>query len=139
MNRWWRLALLYGGALALATFALEWLDLQHGLKRWSTSAYVVAVAMGFAALGLWVGNRLTARPRGRFERNTAALATLGISEREAEVLDLLAEGCANKVIARRLGISPNTVKTHIQRVYEKLSVESRTQAIAKARELMILP
>lgn len=134
-----RLVLIYGLALALAAFALEWLDLQHGLRRWSTSAYVVAVAVGFAALGLWVGNRLTARPRESFERNDRALAALGISEREAEVLDLLAEGCANKVIARRLRISPNTVKTHVTKLFEKLEAGNRTEAVGKARQHRILP
>ncbi len=52
---------------------------------------------------------------------------------------MLAAGHANKVIARRLDISPNTVKTHVARLYEKLEVASRTQAIGKARALDILP
>lgn len=139
MSRWWRPALLYGCALAAAAFALEWLDLQHGLKRWSTSAYVVAVAIGFAALGLWVGNRLTAKPRPPFARNEAVIKTLGISTREIEVLDLLAEGCANKVIARRLEISPNTVKTHVTSLFAKLEANNRTEAVGKARAHSILP
>jgi DNA-binding NarL/FixJ family response regulator len=139
MTRVWRPALLYGVALAAAAFALEWLDLQHGLRRWSTSAYVVAVAIGFAALGIWVGNRLTARPRPPFERNVAALASLGISAREIDVLELLAEGCANKVVARRLGISPNTVKTHVTSLFEKLEANNRTEAVGKARMHRILP
>ena len=101
--------------------------------------YVLCVALVFAALGIWLGNRLTPRPRGAFERNVQALAELGISPREAEVLDLLAEGYANKVIARRLAISPNTVKTHVARLFEKLDAQSRTQAIGKARALELLP
>ena len=90
------------------------------------------------AFGIWVGNRLTARPRQAFARNDAAIASLGISARECEVLEMLAAGHANKVIARRLDISPNTVKTHVARLYEKLEVASRTQAIGKARSLDIL-
>jgi DNA-binding NarL/FixJ family response regulator len=139
MTRWWRPALLYGIALAAAAFALEWLDLQHGLKRWSTSAYVIAVAVGFAALGLWAGNRLTAKPKPPFERNLAVIATLGISAREVEVLELLSEGYANKVIARRLGISPNTVKTHVTSLFQKLEASNRTEAVGKARLHRILP
>jgi predicted ArsR family transcriptional regulator len=46
---------------------------------------------------------------------------------------------ANKAIARRLDISPNTVKTHVARIYQKLAVASRTQAVQKARTLDILP
>ena len=56
-----------------------------------------------------------------------------------EVLDLLASGAANKVIARRLGISPNTVKTHVARLFEKLEAANRTEAIHKALALDILP
>jgi ATP/maltotriose-dependent transcriptional regulator MalT len=74
-----------------------------------------------------------------FAKNHSAIASLGISNRECEVLEMLAAGHANKVIARRLEISPNTVKTHVARLFEKLEVASRTQAINKARELEILP
>lgn len=131
--------LLYGAVLAAGAFAIEWLDFKHTGREISTGLYVLAVALLFAGLGVWVGNRLTAKSRSAFTRNDAAIASLGLSGRECEVLELLASGCSNKIIARRLAISPNTVKTHIQRVYEKLEVENRTKAAAKARELMILP
>ena len=134
-----RLVLLYGSALAVLALLVEWMDWRHATRSLPTAAYVVAVALLFAAIGAWLGNRLTPRPRGPFAPNMAALATLGISEREREVLALLAEGCANKVIARRLAISPNTVKTHVARLFEKLEVESRTQAIDRARSLELLP
>lgn len=134
-----RLVLVYGIALAALTFLLEWLDYKHAVHAWSTEFYVAVVALVFVALGIWVGNRLTARPRLAFSRNDAAMASLGISTRECEVLEMLAAGHANKVIARHLKISPNTVKTHVARLYEKLEVASRTQAISRARELDILP
>jgi DNA-binding NarL/FixJ family response regulator len=135
-----RLILLYGAALAALALLVEWMDWRHASRDWPTAFYVVAVALLFAALGAWLGNRLTPRPRtGPFVRNQAALSSLGISAREVEVLDLLAEGCANKVIARRLSISPNTVKTHVARLFEKLGADCRTQAIARARSLDLLP
>jgi DNA-binding NarL/FixJ family response regulator len=134
-----RLALFYGIALAALAFLLEWLDYKHAVHAWTTEFYVTCIAVIFVALGIWVGNRLTARPREGFARNDAAIASLGISARESEVLEMLAAGHANKVIARRLDISPNTVKTHVARLYEKLEVASRTQAISKARSLDILP
>ncbi len=134
-----RSILLYGIALAAAAFLLEWLNYRHVVHRWSTEFYIVCIAVIFVALGIWIGNRLTARPRQAFARNDAAIAALGLSARECEVLEMLAAGHANKVIARQLDISPNTVKTHVARVYEKLSVASRTQAIQKARALDILP
>jgi ATP/maltotriose-dependent transcriptional regulator MalT len=74
-----------------------------------------------------------------FERNEAALKTLGVTEREVAVLELLASGSSNKDIARQLDISPNTVKTHIASLFAKLAVQRRTQAIQKARELGLLP
>lgn len=135
----WRLILAYGVALAAIAFLLEWLDYKHAIHAWSTEFYIACIAVIFVALGIWVGNRLTARPRQVFARNDAAIASLGISARECEVLEMLAAGHANKVIARRLDISPNTVKTHVARLYEKLEVASRTQAIGKARSLDILP
>lgn len=136
----WRTWLPYGGALAIVAFLLEWVDYKHTTSQWSTSFYIVMVALLFALLGVWVGNRLTARPRGPdFERNAEAIAALGISPRESEVLELLAEGHSNKVIARQLDISPNTVKTHIARLFEKLDARSRTGAIGNARSLQILP
>ena len=55
------------------------------------------------------------------------------------MLDLLAAGQSNKEIARSLGVSPNTVKTHILHLFEKLEVQRRTQAISKARELRLVP
>lgn len=131
--------LLYGIGLAAAAFLLEWLNYKHLVHRWSTEFYVVCIAVICVALGIWVGNRLTARPRQPFARNDAAITALGLSVRECEVLEMLAAGHANKVIARRLDISPNTVKTHVARVYEKLAVASRTQAVQKARTLDILP
>ena len=51
----------------------------------------------------------------------------------------LAAGESNKEIARRLGISPNTVKTHLARVFEKLGVQRRVQAIEQARLLALIP
>ncbi len=125
--------------MAVLVFLLEWLDFKHSVHGWTTHVYVGCVAVLFVFVGIWVGNRLTAHPRQQYVRNDAALASLGMSAREYEVLELLAAGHANKVIARRLAISPNTVKTHVARVFEKLEVASRTQAIHRARALDILP
>ena len=69
----------------------------------------------------------------------AALKSLGVTEREFAVLELLAAGRSNKEIARDLGVSPNTIKTHILHLFEKLQVQRRTQAIQKARELRLVP
>jgi len=61
-----------------------------------------------------------------------------ISERELEVLRLMAEGLSNQQIADRLFISLSTAKNHVHNILEKLNVQGRTQAIAQARELKLL-
>jgi DNA-binding NarL/FixJ family response regulator len=55
------------------------------------------------------------------------------------VLHEIAAGRSNKEIAQRLNVSPNTVKTHVGQLFEKLGARRRTDAIAKARELGIVP
>jgi LuxR family maltose regulon positive regulatory protein len=62
-----------------------------------------------------------------------------LSERELEVLDLIAKGLSNKQIASRLFLSQNTIKAHTHTIYQKLGVNSRTQAVASAKSLEILP
>jgi LuxR family maltose regulon positive regulatory protein len=62
-----------------------------------------------------------------------------LSERELEVLQLIAEGLTNREIASRLLLSVNTVKAHARNIYGKLDAHNRTQAVARARALGILP
>lgn len=84
--------------------------------------------------------RLARRPASAtFEKNEAALAALGITQREHAVLELLATGKSNKEIAQKLGVSPNTIKTQVASLYQKLEVQRRTQAVQKARELALIP
>ena len=66
-------------------------------------------------------------------QHTAATAqpTENLSEREQQVLDLLSQGLMYKEIAEKLGISYETVHTYIRRIYEKLQVRTRTEAVAK--------
>jgi LuxR family maltose regulon positive regulatory protein len=61
-----------------------------------------------------------------------------LTERELEVLHLLADGLSNKEIGDRLVIAPSTVKQHLKNIYGKLDVHSRTQAVARGRELALL-
>ena len=132
--------LIYGTAMALVALAAEALETGNALGILPTSLFVLAVALLFAALGMWLGVQLVPRAApSSFVRNEQALKALGISPRECEVLVLLAEGASNKLIARRLSISPNTVKTHVSRLLEKFDAQSRTQLVSNARQLRVLP
>lgn len=135
-----RMILIYGLLLAGAAFALQWLEYQYILKIYPTEIYILLIALTFVSLGVWIGIKLTAKKRtSPFSQNIAGLKSLGISPRELEVLEIIAKGQSNKEIARTLGISPNTIKTHIAHIYEKLAVDRRVLAIEKAKELHFIP
>lgn len=135
-----RRVLIYGAALAAGALALQWLELQFWTRAHPGGFYLALVAAAFLGLGVWVGARLfRAAPAAPFEPNLQAQASLGITEREYEVLLLLAAGRSNKEIAGNLHVSPNTVKTHVARLLEKLGAARRTEAILRARELALLP
>ena len=62
-----------------------------------------------------------------------------LSQRELEVLQLLAAGASNQEIAAALVLAPGTVKLHVSHILSKFGVKSRTQAILRARDLALLP
>ena len=131
---------LYAFAHVALAFVLEWLEYRYLMRTLPVSGVVSLVALVFIVLGIWVGLRLARREApGPFEINDKALAALGVSEREYAVLEQLATGQSNKEIARSLGISPNTVKSHVAHLYTKLSVSKRTEAVNRARELRLIP
>jgi len=79
-------------------------------------------------------------PRGAVPADAAAQPLVEpLSERELEVLQLLAEGVSNREIGRRLFISLPTVKSHTGSIYGKLGVHDRERAVTRARELALLP
>ncbi|MDI6024012.1 response regulator transcription factor [Leucobacter sp. UT-8R-CII-1-4] len=92
-------------------------------------AAIRAAAAGETALAPAIAGRLLARMRS---------PQPVLSARELEVLQLVADGSSNGVIASRLHISDATVKSHLVHIYTKLEVSSRTAAVAKARELGVL-
>lgn len=102
------------------------------LKDAPPDALVDAVhraARGETVLAPVVADRLLARLR-----NPAPV----LSARELQVLRQVAQGCSNREVAKQLFVSEATVKTHLVHVFEKLNADSRTGAVARARELGLL-
>lgn len=137
---------LLGGVLIVVLRLVEYryLVLEHSLE-----IYGGIVAALFSALGIWLGLKLTKTKEtvvvrevpvvGPFVRNEARLGELGITPREFEILEALAQGHSNREIAERLFVSENTVKTHAARLFEKLQARRRTQAVQRAKEAGLIP
>jgi DNA-binding NarL/FixJ family response regulator len=105
--------------------------LLKGADRGELARAIRAVASGEAIFGPAVARRLmTFFADAR--RTTAAFPEL--SDREREVLELVARGLSNQAIVDRLGISPKTVRNHVSNIFSKLRVQDRAEAIVRARE-----
>lgn len=139
---------LLGGVLIAGLKLIEyrWLVVEH-----SVEIYGALVAAVFAAVGIWLGLRLT-RPKetvvvrevlveapASFTRDDRRLESLGITPRELEILELIAQGLSNREIAERVNVSENTVKTHSSRVFMKLGARRRTQAVQLGKDLRLIP
>lgn len=111
------------------------------------------IALLFTGLGIWLAIKLTKpkvekvveekivyiKDNSDFTINESALQQSGISKRELEVLQLMADGFSNQEIADKLFVSLSTVKTHTSSLFEKLDVRRRTQAIEKAQRMQLIP
>ena len=135
--------LLYGIALAALTGILKFIEYRFLVRDLSLEFYLGTAAVLFTGLGVWVGLRLTRRKviiaNPDFRLKEPELQRLGISKREYEVLELIAQGLSNQEIAERLFVSLSTVKTHSSNLFMKLDARRRTQAIHRAKELGLLP
>lgn len=136
----WKQLVGYGALLAAGTLALQWLDYQRLVLMHAGDIYLFLVAATFLVLGIVLGVRVfAAQAPVVFDGNPKARQALGLSARELEVLHELAAGRSNKEIAAYLHVSPNTIKTHVARLFEKLDARRRTEAIHRARALGIVP
>jgi NarL family two-component system response regulator LiaR len=138
-----RTILLYGLSMAALIMLLKIVEYRFFLfGDLGVEFFVGFIALLFTSLGIWVGWKLTHRPSivhdPNFRPDAAALEKLGISTREREVLDLIAQGLSNKEIAEKLFLSPHTVKSHSSSLFIKLNARRRTEAIKKAKELGII-
>lgn len=143
--------LLYGLLCGVLIAGLQFVEYRWLVMQHSVEIYGGLVAAIFAALGIWLGLRLTRRPErivvrevlvpapAQFERDERQVASLGLTPRELEILQLIAEGLSNREIAARVFVSENTVKTHSSRVFDKLGARRRTQAVQRGKELRLIP
>jgi NarL family two-component system response regulator LiaR len=137
---------LCGGVLIVILKLIEYrfLVIQHSIE-----IYGGLIALLFAVLGIWLGLKLTKNKETVIVRevpapqfftlNETRLRELGITRRELEILELIANGLSNREIAEKLFVSENTVKTHSSRLFDKLSARRRTQAVQMGKELGLIP
>jgi ATP/maltotriose-dependent transcriptional regulator MalT len=140
---------LLGGVLIAV---LRWSEYQFLVIDHSVEIYAALVAALFSGLGIWLGVRLT-RPRSPVAMEQAAPLPapapflsddkkrddLGITRREMEILELVAQGLSNREIAEKLFVSENTVKTHCSRAFDKLGARRRTEAVQLGKRAGLLP
>jgi NarL family two-component system response regulator LiaR len=149
-----RRILLYGLAGGGLLVLLKVLEYQYFVRAYPGEVYGGLVAVIFSAVGLYFGLRWS-RSRemrevvvikevrvsegGPFALDAGKLKELGITPREHEILGLIATGQSNREIGERLFVSENTVKTHSSRLFQKLGVNRRVQAVLRGRELGLIP
>lgn len=137
-----RTVIIYGLAMGILFALLKYLEYNYLVRNIPLELYIGVIAIGFAALGIWAGQKL-AKPKivklgPDFEIDLKEVERLGISKREYEVLELIAEGLSNQEIADRLFVSTSTVKTHTSNLFAKLDARRRTQAVQIAKELHLI-
>ena len=149
--------LMLGAASGLLIAAMRYAEYRFLVIDHSIEIYGALVAAAFAAVGIWLGQFLT-RPSvvvrevavevpvevrvpiaAPFVLDTTRVQELGVTPRELEVLQLIAEGLSTREMAERLCVSENTVKTHCSRVFDKLGVKRRTQAVQAGKQFGLLP
>jgi DNA-binding CsgD family transcriptional regulator len=146
-----RHVLLYGLLAGVLIAVLQFIEYRWLVIEHSFEIYGGLIAAIFAGLGIWLGLRLT-RPKetivvrevvindsAPFVRDDRKVDALGLTPRELEILQLMADGLSNREIAERVFVSENTVKTHSSRVFDKLGARRRTQAVQLGKSLRLIP
>ncbi len=144
--------LIYGLCGGLLIVGLKLIEYRFLVVEHSIEIYGGLIALFFAAVGIWLGLKLTKKKEvlvvkevpvpaasQPFALNEERLKHLGITKRELEILELIAQGMSNREIAEKLFVSENTVKTHSSRLFDKLSARRRTQAVQIGKEMGLIP
>jgi len=141
--------LIYGLCGGILIVVLRLIEFRFLVVEHSIEIYGGLIAALFAGLGIWLGLKLTKKKEvvvvkevpvsQPFALNEQRLKDLGITRRELEILELIAQGLSNREIADKLFVSENTVKTHSSRLFDKLSARRRTQAVQIGKEMGLIP
>ena len=143
--------LIYGLCGGVLIVVLRLIEFRFLVVEHSLEIYGGLIALLFATLGIWLGLKLTRKKEvvvvkevpvpatQPFALNEERLKDLGITRRELEILQLMAQGMSNREIADKLFVSENTVKTHSSRLFDKLSARRRTQAVQIGKEMGLIP
>jgi DNA-binding CsgD family transcriptional regulator len=146
-----KVVLLYGLAGGVLIAVLRTVEYRFVVVEHSIEIYGAVIAIVFAAVGVWLGLTLTNAKAPRavplvqtpaappFAPDDARVAALGITPRELEILQHIAMGKSTREIADGLFVSENTVKTHSSRLFGKLNVRRRTQAVHVGKQLGLIP
>jgi DNA-binding CsgD family transcriptional regulator len=142
---------IYGLCGGLLIVALRLVEYRFLVVEHSVEIYGGLIALLFAGLGIWLGLKLTRKKEvvvfrevavsaaAPFALDEGKLRELGVTRRELEILELIANGMSNREIAEKLFVSENTVKTHSSRLFDKLNAKRRTQAVQIGKELGLIP
>jgi DNA-binding CsgD family transcriptional regulator len=154
-----RHVLIYGLIGGILIAVLKWTEYRFLVIDHSIEIYGGLTAAIFAVLGIWLGLKLTktretivvkevpvpaavsapgAASGEPFVADAKKRESLGITPRELEILELIAQGLSNREIAAKHFVSENTVKTHSSRVFDKLGAKRRTQAVQLGKESGLL-
>jgi NarL family two-component system response regulator LiaR len=144
--------LLYGLLGGVLIAGLKLIEYRFLVVEHSIEIYGGIIALLFSVLGIWLGLKLTrtretvretvivrevevpVRASEPFVPDPARVREFGITPRELEILEAIAQGLSTREIAAKLFVSENTVKTHSSRLFDKLNARRRTQAVQAARE-----
>jgi ATP/maltotriose-dependent transcriptional regulator MalT len=148
--------LIYGVTGGVLIAILKLIEFRFIVVEHSIEIYGALIAALFAAFGIWLGLKLTRKEEvvllkevvkevpvpmpaaAPFTVNEEQQRQLGITKRELEILELIAQGLSNREIAEKLFVSENTVKTHSSRLFDKLSAKRRTQAVQIGKEIGLI-
>jgi len=142
---------LYGVVGGILIALLKVIEYKHFVHEYPSEIYGGLLALIFTALGIYFGLRWTkakqvvvvrevpVRMDGPFVLNAGQLKDVGLTPREHEILALIAQGLSNREIGEKLFVSENTVKTHSSRLFEKMQVNRRVQAVQKGKDLGLIP